>query len=377
MQKTSFGPGSLSRLKPLLNSLTPNRILLVTGCSSFETSGASRTLSTILEQYQFDHFRCVSKDPNLDELEAGLAMSSGLAPDVIVGIGGGRVLDMAKLIRIGNAQNCSIEEIAHGQQTIEHRGPPLIAVPTTAGSGSQATHFAVLYIDGIKYSIAHSLMKPEYVLVDSELTYSLPELATATTGLDAICQAIESYWSVNSTRSSRTWAKDAITSLLGNIELSVHTPSPKSRENMCRASHLAGRAIDITKTTGPHALSYGLADVCNIPHGHSVGLTLGGFLEFNAGVTDNDINDPRGVSHVHQVVGEICGLLGEATPIEARVRFTSLMEAIGLATRLSELGIDGAPTCRFLATEVNKERLNNNPRQPTQRQLEEILEEIL
>jgi len=377
MQRTYSGPGRICNLSSLLNSLAPERVLLVTGNNSFDNLHGSQDLSSILNQYSIARFRCLSENPTLTELEYGLETSSEFTPDVIVGIGGGRVLDMAKLIRIGNAQDGSILDIAQGNQAIVNSGPPLIAIPTTSGSGSQATHFAVLYIDGVKYSIAHRLLKPDFVILDSELTYTLPKLVTAVTGVDALCQAIESYWNVASTDSSKIWAKSAIQSILLNIESAVHEPSPRSREAMCGSSHLAGRAIDITKTTGPHALSYGLAAACRIPHGHSVGLTLGSFIEFNALVSETDNNDPRGVSYARGIVADICSLLGASTAYHARLRFTTLMESIGLSTRLSSFGITDPSTCISLAAQVNSERLGNNPRQPTVRQLEDLLIDLL
>jgi len=294
---------------------------------------------------------------------------------IVIAVGGGSVLDMAKLIRIMAAQDVPPSEIVNRDGTITHRGIPLVAIPTTAGTGSEATHFAVVYIDKTKYSVAHEYILPDIAIIDPLLTHSMPPNLTAVTGMDALSQAIESYWSVNSTDESKAYAREAIVLTLQNLERSVHKPSPETRYAMCKAAHLAGRAINISKTTAPHAVSYTLTSHFGIPHGHAVGLTLGEFLVFNSEVSDADNGDPRGVEFVRSTIRELCEILGVKGADRARDEIYSLMERIGLETSLSELGIKKQGH-DFIVNDVNLERLKNNPRCVTSVYLETLLREI-
>ena len=313
----------------------------------------------------------------MSDIERGVELCKKSHPDIIVAVGGGTVIDIAKLVRICSANSATPSEIALGTGTIEQAGPPLVAIPTTAGSGSEATHFAVVYKQQQKYSVAHRLVQPDFAIVDPSLTYSMSERQTAVCGLDVLCQSIESIWSVRSSRQSREWASEAARLVLANLVETVKAPNEAGRESMSRAAHLAGQAINISKTTAPHALSYMLTMNYGIPHGHAVALTLGMFLEFNAGVSDEDLNDPRGVHHVRERIGEVCSLLGAQKPLDGRRAILDLMASIGMETRLGAFGIEGPVACARIVEKVNVERLSNNPRRTTRAQMAQILEELI
>ena len=165
--------------------------------------------------------------------------------------------------------------------------------------------------------------------------------------------------------------------VLVNLVGTVRTPNEARRESMSRAAHLAGRAINISKTTAPHALSYMLTTSYGIPHGHAVALTLGSFLEFNAEVSEEDLNDPRGVHHVREMIGDVCSLLGAHNPLDGRRALVDLMGSIGMETRLGPCGIEGAADCARIVETVNVERLSNNPRSTTKAQLTQLLEKLI
>jgi alcohol dehydrogenase class IV len=368
-----FGTGAIEELGKIVNGFSPQRILLVTGKASYEASGAAALIGKVLQDYSVTRYSPEAAYPELSNVLIGIEAYRELMPDLIMAIGGGTVIDIAKLIRICSVQQDSPSDIAVGRGTIEQPGIPLVAVPTTGGSGSEATHFAVVYVDRTKYSVAHEYVLPDAAVIDPTLTYSMDPTQTAACGLDAFSQATESFWSVNSSNESKGWAAEAVGLAFDNIEGAVHTPTEVSREAMSRAAHLAGRAINISKTTGPHALSYALAAHCGIPHGHAVALTLGSFLEFNSGVTRADINDSRGVTYVRNTLAEFCSLLGAETCLEGSTVITELMNSIGVGTRLSSFAITSESDCRNIAQSVNVQRLENNPRQITPDQLVEIL----
>src|SRR5690606_25840825 len=149
--------------------------------------------------------------------------------------------------------------VATGDSLVERDGPPLLAVPTTAGTGSEATHFAVVYIDGVKHSLAHPLLRPDLVILDPLLTYAMPPGLTAATGLDALSQGIEALWAVGATTKSVGYAARAVELAAGALETAVIAPDRTARRAMMEAAHASGLAIDISKTTAPHALSYAIS----------------------------------------------------------------------------------------------------------------------
>lgn len=372
-----FGPGVIHRLAEIVEAKHAKRILLVTGQRSYEESGAAKVIDPILGSYLTARYSPAASIPDLNEVEAGITAYKEVAPDLIIAVGGGSIIDLAKLIRVCSSHEAAPADVASGSAKVVTRGLPLVAIPTTAGSGSEATHFAVVYVEKKKYSVAHEYVMPDIAIVDPTLTYSMSPRQTAICGLDALSQSMESIWSVNSSDDSMHSASEAIELVLSNLSLAVSSPSASSREAMSRAANLAGQSINITKTTAPHALSYMLTMSYSIPHGHAVALTLGSFLEFNSAVSARDINDPRGVDHVHDVIGRICGLMGVGTAVEGRQVLQHLMETIGLDTCLRSYGIETATDCERIVEHVNVERLANNPRKISRPQMAQILLDLI
>jgi alcohol dehydrogenase class IV len=347
----------------LLAELEPRRILLVAGRASYALSGAEDVLSTYLEPYEFSRWSTFGENPKMEHLERGLAMFQQIQPDLIMAVGGGSALDMAKLIKVFSGQSRSPLDYVQRGDPLQSVRVPLIAIPTTAGSGSQATHFAVLYIGRDKYSVAHPCMLPDVALVDPALLQGLPASVAASAGLDALNQGIESYWSIHSTAVSRQYAREAIELAWANLRNMVQRPDDSSRLAMARAAHRAGEAIDITRTTAPHAVSYPITSYFGVPHGHAVGLVLGAFLEFNAKIGEDDCSDTRGACHVRETIREIAHFLGETDARGAAEAYNSLMDDIGLARDLLSLGIETRADLELIVRNgFNPQRMGNNPR---------------
>ena len=376
LSDTRFGRGAIKDLAAMLDEREIRRVLLVTGSTSYSTSGAETALAPAMAGRTVRRFSNFAPNPQLDDLLHGLDLVSDTTPDAILAVGGGSVLDMAKLIGICAVHDVPARQLVTGQVPIEHPALPLIAVPTTAGSGSEATHFAVIYVDGHKYSVADPSLRPSVAIVDSALCDSLPPSVTAVSGLDTFCQAVESYWSVQSTEATRRDAARAIGLVLEFLARAVRRPDPLARERMSEAAHLAGRAIDVTKTTAAHAISYTMTSRFGIPHGHAVALTLGELLVYNSLVTDEDVTDPRGPGHVRGVIEELNALLGTADAEASRRRIEGLIESVGLATRLASLGIRHPEDHQLLVDNLNAERLRNNPRAVTPGELQPLLRRI-
>ena len=145
-------------------------------------------------------------------------------------------------------------------------------------------------------------------------------------------------WNVHSTEESRALAGEAITLALRHLVSCVECPTPEARLGMCAASHAAGKAINLTRTTAPHALSYTMTARFGVPHGHAVALTLGQVLAFNSGVTDDDVTDPRGAAFVRGTLEHLNRLLECGDAAEALGRIEALMKSVRLETRLCDVG---------------------------------------
>ena len=145
---------------------------------------------------------------------------------------------------------------------------------------------------------------------------------------------------------------------------------------MSRAAHLAGRAINVSKTTAPHAISYAISMQTGAQHGMAVAVTLAPVLLYNSQTTADDCADPRGVDHVRRMVAKVLKVLGCETPVAAARRIEEIVRSVDSPTRLSDLGLDRDADIEMLVRRVNTERLSNNPRRITPERLHQLLESI-
>ena len=370
-QAVVFGFGATRRLRRVLDGWQARRIFLVTGGRSFASSGAERAVTQALDGRAVERFCGFTENPKLEDVERGRAALRRGGCDAVVAVGGGSVIDVAKLVNAlaGDARD-GLDVVRSGKAGA---GVPLVAIPTTAGSGSEATQFAVVYVGHAKYSVGSATMRPSSALVDPGLASSMPPHLTAVTGMDALSQAVESYWCVNSTDASKQCARRAIRLVLDHLEAAVTAPSREARRAMSKAAYLAGCAINLTRTTGAHALSYPMTSHFGVPHGHAVALTLGEFFVYNSEVTDSDVSDDRGAGYVRQAMDELATLMACDSADECRQRIRRLMQAVHLPTRLSELGISRTDALGIVAREVNAERMANNPRRMTADSIRDLI----
>lgn len=359
----TYGDGAIQRLPQLVADLDGRRVLLVTGRQSFEASGAQRVLPDLEAAAEVRRFSDFSPNTDVDDLTVGLGEVARFDPDLIVAIGGGSALDLAKLLCAfrGTTDPASLRSAIRGGQRPERRDTGLILVPTTSGSGAEATHFAVVYIADEKFSVGSTSLLPDRVVLDPQLTVSGSAYQRATSGIDAVAQAMESLWASGATDRSRRFARHALRLLLPHLERFVEHPGDTSARAMALGSHLAGRAIDISRTTAAHALSYAITQGYGVSHGHAVALTLGPFIEAHATAAAGDLQPGVDPTTHARVMERIIAVLGATTGAEARNRFVDLIERLGLASRLSEVGVVTADQRAALVEGVNVERLGNNP----------------
>ncbi len=374
MQETHLGWGSIDLLFEILDQHSAQKIFLVCGKDSYTKTGAAEKLRKIDEKHVVTRFSDFASNTKTEDVARGSAVFRKNNFDTIISIGGGSAIDVAKLIFATKLSD--IDTVIDTGAKVFPSDIVHIAVPTTAGTGSEATHFAVVYRDKIKYSVGYASLLPNIAIVDPQLTMSMSPHLTATTGFDALAQGIESYWSAQSTDESIEYASTALEYIVPSLETAIHTPTRSSRENMAFGAHYAGKAINISKTTAPHALSYFFTSYFGIPHGHAVALTLGAFLKFNMAVSSSDVSDIRGDIYVRDAIGKVVQCMKCSTANEAAKMVEKIMQGAGLATRLSSFGFKESDIDSCVRS-VNVERLRNNPRILNNESLREILFNLL
>jgi alcohol dehydrogenase class IV len=220
---------------------------------------------------------------------------------------------------------------------------PCIAIPTTAGTGSEATHFSVVYKNKVKFSVADPRMIPATVILNPALTAQMSPYQTACTGMDALAQGIESYWAVGATGESWEYAEKAIRQAWLFLEKAVKNPDTESRQNMLEAAYWSGRAINISKTTLCHALSYSLTSYFGYPHGHAVALLLPAVFELHL---------RNGI-----ISKELFGFFDCRDGREAQIKLGEMMLRIGMVL-MDDFTLNDI---ELIVSQVNPERMRNNP----------------
>lgn len=358
------GPKSLAKLGEIVGKYHARKPLLVTGNASYQACGAADKVSEIFPEGSVVRFSDFSVNPKIEDAIRGTKLAQAEGVDLIVAIGGGSVIDMAKLIKAFLTAPDQADALARGTVDMDVPGVPLVAAPTTAGSGSEATHFAVVYIGSDKFSLASQHLLPQDVVLDGQLLRSSTRYQRACNGLDALAQAIESAWAVGSTKQSRAFAFEAIETLLRQLpRMCASGADEKTYTDMLLAANLAGRAISISKTTAAHAWSYGLTAHHSIPHGHAVWLTLPEIVGLHAIAADSgkEVSDPRGAGHFASIMARILSLLGVDDPRNAAPVLRDFMAGVGAEPMMENLGADSTEQRRFLSQQVNMQRMSNNP----------------
>lgn len=353
-----FGNGIVSQIEPLLKQLNVKKVFLVTGKASFRSLHNLSSIETALKGVSVYHYFDFEVNPNLKDVLKGIDLVNDFKPDVILSIGGGSVIDTGKLLSVLPCSEQQTTEIIISGQVPNSPKIPLIVVPTTAGSGSESTHFAVMYIENDKYSLASPKLFPDYCFIDPVCTWSMSPKLTAISAIDALSQAIESYWAVSSTVESRQYAEQSLKLNLEVFEKVVSAPDSLSREIMMMASNLAGKAINITKTTAVHAFSYFLTKKYDIPHGQAVGMLLPVFMAYNNSSTATTLIDRA----IHRErMQSLCQIMNFSNIEEAITSIKELIKKGGIYLSFSDLGMSKPTDFEEFFKRVNLQRLGNHP----------------
>lgn len=324
-----------------IKQLSPTMILIVTGKKSYLQSPFLDVINNLKENYDVKVWRYSKLYPDFNEIKHFLEQNSKNY-DLIISYGGGTVIDVSKLISTAGNLN-SFDEVFNRPLTknsIYH-----LCIPTTFGSGSDSTSFAVIYKDGEKFSIESKNLIPNDVVLDPDYTLNLNGHVSYCSIMDSLCQSIESLWSINNTPESSSFAIESI-SLISKCLNSLDSLSRYDRELLLKASSLSGKAINITKTTAPHAFSYYLTYNHSICHGQAVSVFFEKFIDLNF----NSIKNSN-----RKALLEVLNIRDKKGFI---LLFKKIKQQMGFDLDLKE--IKDLDVAKY-SNSINLERLKNNP----------------
>tara|TARA_Y100000389_G_C17453990_1_gene516791 strand:- start:104 stop:1201 length:1098 start_codon:yes stop_codon:yes gene_type:complete len=263
-----------------VNDKSFNKIFILCGKKSFITSGAENLFKRLVNDKEIKLYYKSSEVPILEELTDIINNIKKFKPDLILGVGGGAVIDYAKIANVIDAKPDLENLITNYSYPFKKKYTKLAVIPTTAGSGAEVTSNAVIYVNGIKHSFESDLLVPDNFFLLPEFLISAPNKIKASAGFDAIAQALESMVSKKSDNQSLEYASKSLKISINSYTSFLKNPNFNNATEMSIASNLAGKAINISKTTGPHATSYPFTSLFNISHGHAVSLFFENFFKF-------------------------------------------------------------------------------------------------
>ena len=328
------------------------KILLVGGKSldalavgDYFNNLASRTG---IEVVRFSDFK---PNPDYTSVLAGVKLYKEKGCDMVAAVGGGSAMDTAKCIKMYVTMDESKEYI---EQKIVPNDIEFLVVPTTAGTGSEATRYAIIYYNGNKVSVTDNSCIPTAVVFDPDALKTLPDYQRKATMMDALCHAVESYWSVHSTEESKAYAAEAIELIFDSMEEYLAN-TEKGNADMLKAANIAGKAINITATTAGHAMCYKLTTGYGLAHGHAAALCVNALFPYMVKNTDK-CTDARGQEYFSGMMDELADIICGANPLAAAERFDTLIKDLGLQRPIAHEG-----DIEKLTGSVNIERLKNHP----------------
>ena len=267
-------------LKKFIESESFKKILVIAGNKSFYKAGLKNFFLNFKKK-NLEFFFKKKTYPDFDELVEIIQTIKKLSPDLIIAFGGGSVLDYAKIANVIDLNDNLKNQIKNCSYKLKKQERKLLAIPTTAGSGAEVTPNAVIYLDGVKFSVEGELIKPDFFFLIPEFINSASNKIKASAGFDAIAQAMESLISRKSNDQSVRFAEKSLDLSLKYFTDFLSNPNNQNTCAMLLAANLSGEAISISKTTAPHAVSYPFTSLFNISHGHAVSLTINKFMIFN------------------------------------------------------------------------------------------------
>lgn len=368
---------NIEDMKQALLSIDMNNIVFVMSGSAVSRLGFESFIDEL-------HIKCADNNGTLiwiKDLESNptsiniyeaLTQVGNKQVDIIIAVGGGSAIDLAKAISAFYKNDAdviySVKEIKDSIINKNYQGGnfvDIIALPTTAGTGSEITQWATIWDEDkkSKYSIDDSGLKPKLAIIVPELTLSMPPDLTLITGLDAMCHSIEAYWSKYTTPIVQEIAYRAIEIVVENLRKAVdYSTDLTVRRNLCKASVLAGIAFSQTRTTACHSISYPLTMFYDVPHGIAASITLDAVGKLNKGYFFND-------DRLFEMFAEYKGIKGYIDSV--------CEDVVDVDVHLSAYGVTIKDIPKIVKNAFTSGRMDNNPVDLTEKDVVDILRSIM
>lgn len=364
MHKLTFTPasytgwGCLSQLLLEVKKFNAHNILIVTDPLLKEIGLTDNVEKPLIEKgYTTTIYTDIAPEPPLAIGEKLVDFTRKHPFDLVIGVGGGSALDLAKLAAVLAKHDGKVADYLNltGTKTLDNKGLPKILIPTTSGTGSEVTNISVLSLDTTKDVVTHDYLLADVAIVDPALTISLPSKVTAATGVDALTHAIEAYVSVNANAVTDALALQAIRLISQSIRTAVHNGQDKqARTDMSYGSYLAGLAFFNAGVAGVHALAYPLGGQFHIAHGDSNAVLLPyvmGYIRQSCEKRMKDILDAMGISSSYlsqEVASYKC--VDALQQLVQDVKIPSTLQGFNIpASALEQLTEDATKQTRILA----------------------------
>ncbi len=356
-------------LNKLISNKKYNKIFILCGKKSFKNTNAKEYFLQSFKNKKLKIFYKKLLLPEFKELKIISKNLKKFKPDLLLAVGGGCVLDYAKIANVININFKSGKLIKNSEHPVTNKFTKLVAIPTTAGSGAEVTSNAVIYLNGIKYSIEHKNLVPDYFFLVPKFIITTPKKIKSSAGFDAYAQAIESLLAVKSNEISVKYAIKGLEKVNLNLVNYYNNPNLKNSLNIAKGANFSGKAISISKTTLPHAISYPFSYHYNLSHGHSVSLFFEKLIRYNfENISKSNTNFDLGKRF--KIIFKIL----KVRNIDGFIKKTlELKKKIGLEDNLKKLNINLDNDKNKILKGINFLRLNNNPIKITPEKIFRIL----
>lgn len=368
-----FGEGRIvTDLPELIAKYCAERVLLVSDAGLVKVGVIQRILDLLKSTGKHvTVFSEVEPDPSVETVHRVASVFEEVKADTMLAVGGGSSIDVAKGARVIVTQGGHIRDYSGLQaQRIEDTGRvPLIAVPTTSGTGSEVTFFGVYsdWKNNLKITVTSSYMAPTVALVDSSLTHSVPSSVTASTGIDVLAHAVETYVSRAAVPFSDALALRAIELVSRSLKTAVFYGNDRiARDQMSEASLLAGIAFNHSYLGLTHAIAAGVSGHAHVPHGVAIGLLLSHVMHFNLPANEQKF------SRITQIIS------GQKmnSPDQAHLLVQQLAQDIGIPQRLSGVGVTEEMLSGIAAQTMRSVQLRFNPMPVTEELILQLIKKI-
>jgi alcohol dehydrogenase class IV len=362
--RTFFGSGSIAKLAEEIQELGGTRVFVVTDRGLVASGLCAKITALLVERrLEVEVYSDLRPNPGIGDIEGGARALRGPNGRVVLGLGGGTALDGAKAISLAAENSGPLHDLDYRKKK-RNPGLPVVAVPTTAGTGSETNSFAVIddHEARRKFYIGDDSVAPKVAILDPDLTVGLPPRPTASTGIDVLTHSLESLMAKTPNPYSHALALEAIEMVGRWLPVAVEDGRDiEARAQMLLAAHMAGLAFANTGLGLAHALGHTLSAHLGTVHGVALAVVLPSVMELNQQAREEEL-------------ARAAAALGASQAPQA-VR--DLAKRIGMPTTLAELGLtrDGVPG--LVRDALDDVVLQNSPVQPTPEQLTALVESLL